>query len=149
MKIALAAFIAAALASGVVSAACSRESQPADAAQRPSFHLVSLPALGTATWRCGERDGTYGLGFRVFPAYATTELLLVAGGRPVERVGLDPGEAHRFRLLGRSQRLELVQGTGAGTLRATVVVRFEETPVVSQCFAYSPPRLTVRVSPRH
>jgi hypothetical protein len=141
--------LCAALASGLVTAACTKESPPAGAAPRPSFLLVSLPSLGTATWRCGRRDGTYGLAFRVFPAHATTNVRLAAANREVERVRLDPGEAHHFPVLGVSQRLELTQGTGAGTLRATVAVEFDTTPVVSQCFAYSPPRLTVRVTPRH
>jgi hypothetical protein len=143
------AVVAGALISGLVTTACSGEAHTVAAAPRPSFLLVSLPSLGTATWLCGRRDGTYRLAFRVFPAHATTHVRLVAAGREVERVRLDPGESHRFRVLGRSQRLELTQGTGAGTLRATVAVEFDETPVVSQCVAYSPPRLTVRVGPRH
>jgi hypothetical protein len=85
----------------------------------------------------------------VFAAHATTDLRLIAADRVVRAVTVDPGETHRFPVLGRSQRLELVQGTGAGTLRATVVVRFDDSPVVSHCYAYAPPKLTVRITPRH
>jgi hypothetical protein len=148
-KLAAVVVVAGVLVSGLVSAACTGEARPVAAAARPLFLLVSLPSLGTARWFCGRRDGTYGLSFRVFPTRATTDLRLVVRGHEVERVRLDPGESHRFRLHGRSQRLELTQATGAGTLRATAAVEFERAPVVSQCVAYSPPRLTVRVGPRH
>jgi hypothetical protein len=145
---AIAVVVTSALISGLATAGCTDEARPVAAAPRPSFLLVSLPSLGTATWFCGRRDGTYGLTFRVFQTRATTDVLLVTGDREVERVRLDPGESHRFPVVGRSQRLELTQGTGAGTLRATAAVEFDERPAVSQCVAYSPPRLVVRVGPR-
>jgi hypothetical protein len=141
--------VCAVLATGVLMTACTEEPRPAVAVARPSFLLVSLPSLGTASWRCGEREGSYGLAFRVFEAHATTDLRLLSAGRVIRAVTVDPGESYRFPVLGRTQRLELAQGTGAGTLGATVIVRFDQTPVVSHCYAYSPPKLTVRVTPRH
>lgn len=54
----------------------------------------------------------------------------------------------RLPLLGLSQRLELTQFTGAGTVQASVSLRFDRDPVVSHCFAYSPPHLAVWVTPR-
>jgi hypothetical protein len=147
-RLALVLPLAVALGAGMLGSACGRDPSSAEAAVRQSFMLVSLPSLGTASWRCGRQDGTYGLSFRVFPSTATTDLRLVVGGRVVRRTTVNPGEVHRFPILGRSQRLELTQGTGAGILRATAAVRFDEAPVVSHCFAYSPPHLAVRVRPR-
>ena len=127
---------------------CDRDAAPAGAASRPSFLLVSLPSLGTATWRCGAEEDTYGLAFRVFPQGATTDLRLMEGKRLVRRATFQPGEVLQLPVLGLTQRLELTQGTGAGTLKASVSVRFDRAPVVSHCFAYSPPHMVVRVSPR-
>ena len=140
--------LSAALAAGTLGTACEEASSPAGAEVRPSFLLVSLPSLGTATWRCGPKDDTYGLAFRVFSSGATTSVRLLAARRVVRRVTVHPGETYRFPVLGLSQRLKITQGTGAGTLRATVGARFDKAPVVSHCFAYSPPHLIVRVSTR-
>jgi hypothetical protein len=97
------------------------------------------------TWRCGQAPGEYGLAFRVLPETATTEVRFEAAGTGVTRRCT---ERLQLPLAGLSQRLELVQGTGAGNLRASVDVRFGRTPIVSHRFAYSPPRLTVEVEPR-
>lgn len=115
---------------------------------RGPFLLVSLPSLGVVTWRCGPRAASYGLGFRTFAQGATTDIRLVADGRTVRRARVDPGRAVRLPLRGLVQRLQVEQFTGAGTLRATVVVRFETTSLASHCFGYSPPALEVRVTPR-
>lgn len=61
---------------------------------------------------------------------------------------VDPGESVRFPLLqARIQRLELVQFTGAGTLRASVTVDLVP-PGTGWCYSYLPPKTTVRVQPR-
>jgi hypothetical protein len=138
----------AALATAASVTGCERGPAPAGAGERPSFLLVSLPSLGTAMWRCGAEEDTYGLAFRVFPGGATTELRLSEGRRVVRRVTVQPGELRPLPLLGLSQRLELMQSTGAGTVEASVSVRFDRDPVVSHCFVYSPPHLAVRVTPR-
>jgi hypothetical protein len=118
------------------------------ATARGPFLLVTLPSLGTVTWRCEQTLGRYALGVRLPQSGATTMARLTIGGRVVERVTVDPGEQWRFPASGRVQRLDLTQLTGAGTLQATVTVGFERRPVVSHCFAYSPPNLTVRMTPR-
>jgi hypothetical protein len=100
------------------------------------------------TWRCGQAPGEYGLAFRVLPETATTEVRFEAAGTDGRDATVQPGERLQLPLAGLSQRLELVQGTGAGNLRASVDVRFGRTPIVSHRFAYSPPRLTVEVEPR-
>lgn len=110
--------------------------------------LVSLPSLGTVTWRCGTAPGTYDLGFRVFGTAASTEARLVVGGLVVLSRKVHPGHAWRLPPAGRVQRLELSQFTGAGTLKATVSVRFERQPIASHCYRYSPPNLEVRVAAR-
>ncbi|MBA2741292.1 MAG: hypothetical protein H0U46_04700 [Actinobacteria bacterium] len=110
--------------------------------------LVSLPSLGTVTWRCGIAPGSYNLGFRVFERGASTEARLVVGGLVVLSRTVHPGHAWRLPAAGREQRLELSQFTGAGTLKATVSARFERRPVASHCYRYSPPNLVVRVAAR-
>ena len=117
-------------------------------APRPSNLLVALPSLGTASWRCTGEEDRYQLGFRVFKNGATTDLRLVVGSQTVARARVDPGRSPRLPVAGLSQRLVLTQSTGAGTVRATVDVRFFHRPVVSHCNRYSPPALRVEVSPR-
>ena len=115
---------------------------------RPSYLLVALPSLGTVSWRCTAVEDRYQLGFRVFKNGATTDVRLVVGGRPLASVRVDPGELPSLPMAGLSQRLVFTQFTGAGTLRATVDVRFSNRPVVSHCNSYSPPRLRIEVTPR-
>ncbi len=103
---------------------------------RPSFLLVALPSLGTVSWRCTAEEDRYQLGFRVFRNSATTDVRLVVAGRTVRRARVNPGELPRLPVAGLSQRLVLSQFTGAGTLRATVDVRFFHRPVVSHCNSY-------------
>lgn len=110
--------------------------------------LASLPSLGTVTWRCTAEAGRYQLAFRPFRNGATTDVGLVVAGRTVERARVQPGKSQRLPVAGLSQRLELDQFTGAGTLRATVDVTFLRRPVASHCYRYSPPRLRIEVAPR-
>lgn len=110
--------------------------------------LVSLPSLGTVTWRCTASAGRYQLAFRAFRAGATTDVRLVVSGRTAARARVDPGESRRLSVAGLSQTLELEQFTGAGTVRASVAVTFLRRPVASHCYSYSPPRLRVEVTPR-
>ena len=117
-------------------------------AARPSFLLVALPSLGTVSWRCTAEEDRYQLGFRVFERDSTTDVTLVGSGRTVARARVDPGEMARLPVAGLAQRLVISQFTGAGTLRATVDVRFVHRPVVSHCYSYSPPHLRVDVTPR-
>lgn len=115
---------------------------------RGPFLLIALPALGTVTWRCEVGTGRYALGFRSFRISATDHLVLSASGRVVRRADVQPGDSLALPFLGRAQELALVQGTGAGTLRASVVVRFDEPKVTPYCYAYLPPRVRVSVGPR-
>ena len=109
--------------------------------------LVSLPSLGTVTWACTEREHRYRLAFRVFEGGGTTKLTLLADGVTVRR-RVQPGETAQLPEGGLAQRLVLEQFTGAGTVRATVGVRFLRRPVASHCYRYSPPQLSVDVTPR-
>jgi hypothetical protein len=127
--------------------ACQGDAEPSGAATRPGFLLVSLPSLGTVTWRCGAR-GEYGLAFEVFRTSASTQVRWLAGGDVRRRATVHPGEVLRLPLSGTRQDLEFKQGTGAGTLRASVSVEFETMPTVSHCYRYAPPHLAVRVTPR-
>jgi hypothetical protein len=112
------------------------------------FLLVALPSLGIATWRCSDAPGRYALGFRVFARGASTDIRLVARGRTLRRGMVHPGSAIRLPVQGLEQVLLVEQLTGAGTLRAVVQVRFDREPVVSHCFPYAPPALSVRVTTR-
>ena len=118
---------------------------------RGPFLLVTLPSLGTVTWTCDlpDRYPSFALGYRASPRHATTALELRSGGRVVARHTIQPGRRVRFRFLRtRRQTLALVQGTGAGTLRASVAVDFVPGTPVPYCEPYAPPALRVHVSPR-
>jgi hypothetical protein len=133
---------AVALAAGALPATSARP-----AAVRGPFLLTALPALGTVTWRCTS-DHALALGFSAFRASATTRVRLRVGGRVRTSKAIDPGESVRFPfLLARTQRLEFVQFTGAGTLRASVTVDLVP-PGTGWCYGYLPPKTTVRVGPR-
>ena len=123
-------------------------SSAASANVRGPFLLVSLPSLGTVTWRCDPaRQSGLALGFRAFSAGADLYLRLRAGGRTVLRRQILLGQMIRFPYLqARIQRLDFVQGTKAGTLRASVTVNF--LPGFGYCWPYFPPRMDVRVLPR-
>ena len=115
---------------------------------RGPYLLVSLPAIGTVTWRCdNRRPDAFALQFSAFTQSATDVVRLRAGGRTVVTRQIHPGQRLRLPFLtARVQRLDVVQATGAGTLRASVVAEF--LPGGAYCFDYLPPRLTVRVEPR-
>ncbi len=127
---------------------CVASAAPANSPPPTPNLLVSLPSLGTATWRCTASPGRYQFAFRVFGTGATTDIRLVLAGRTVARARIDPGKTLRLPVAGLSQTLELEQFTGAGTVRATVAVRFLRRPVASHCYRYSPPHIRVDVSPR-
>ena len=118
---------------------------------RGPFLLVTLPSLGTVTWTCDvpERYPSFALGYRASPRHATTALELRAGGRVVARQRIQPGERVRFPFVRtRRQTLTLVQGTGAGTLTASVAVDFVPGLPVVYCVPYAPPAIRVHVAPR-
>jgi hypothetical protein len=110
-----------------------------------AFLLVTLPALGTVTWRCDpERQSFFALGYRQPFLSATTEVELRAAGRLVSRRTVN-SDAVRFRYLStRRQRLSFVQATEPGTIRATVTVDFAGRG--THCAFYMPPGIAVRVS---
>lgn len=112
---------------------------------RGPFLLTLIPSLGVVTWRCGAKPDSYGLGFRAFAGGATTDVGL--SGRPYARV--QPGRAVTLPLRGLRQTLRVRQFTKPGTVHATVVVRFEQQPVASHCYGYSPPTLLLRSTRRH
>jgi hypothetical protein len=116
---------------------------------RGPFLLVSLPSLGTMTWRCDPARGPgYALGFRAFPISAEDLLRLHIGRRTIVTRGILPGHGIRLPYLrSRVQQVNLVQGTEAGTLRAFVTVDFVPHGNV-YCYPYFPPKTTVRVLPR-
>lgn len=108
---------------------------------------MSLPSIGTVTWRCNAGHTRYALGFRAFPVSATDHIRF-SGGRTVRTATVQPGEGVRFPFAGRVHRLEFVQQTGAGTLRASVTVRFDTPKIAPYCYPYLPPGVSVTVSPR-
>ena len=131
------------------------------AAARPAvvrgpWNLVTLPALGTVTWRCDPRGpatapglGALGLGFRVQELGATTNVRLHIGKTTLVRRRLQPGQSILFPYArSRLQELELVQQTGAGKLVARVRVDFVPRLLSTYCYPYLPPRMTVDVLPR-
>jgi hypothetical protein len=112
------------------------------------FMLVTLPALGTVTWRCGAGKA-HALGYRASPRSATTDVTLRTGGRKVSSFTVQPRDRVLLPFIdGDVQRLTFVQGTGGGTLKAAVIVDFGAPSVASFCWDYSPPRMTVTVFPR-
>lgn len=147
-RLALAAFLTATMI-GTASASVARTRGP--------FLLISLPNLGTVTWRCdparepGPAPGLPGLalGFRASAVEATERLTLRVGGTTVVSRVVQPGDRFRLPYLhARVQRLDITQSIEPGTLSATVVVDFVPTPVVGYCAAYAPPKIDVYVSPR-
>ena len=126
-------------------------------AERGPFLLVSLPALGTVTWRCdpsvkpGVAPGLAGmaLGFRAFASSATDRLRFRAGrGVDVKRT-VQPGRSVHFPFVPfHVQTLDVTQFTEAGTLRAHVLVDFVPQLLSTYCYPYLPPKVTVRVGPR-
>jgi hypothetical protein len=124
---------------------------------RGPFPLVTLPSLGTVTWRCDpdRRPGlaqgwpSLALGFRSPRASATTRLRLHVRGRTIARRVVQPGSSTELPYLqSRVQHLELVQFTGAGTLRAFVKVSFVSPATATYCYPYLQPRVDVRLLPR-
>jgi hypothetical protein len=141
--------LAVALALAPTGAAGASRATPAGAARGP-FALVTLPALGTVTWSCEpRRQGTFALGYRASPRYATTYVRLRAGGRRLFGRNVQPGERVRLPFSSaRVQALTFAQGTGAGTLRAAVTVDFVPNLPTTYCIDYAPPKTTVRITPR-
>ena len=123
---------------------------------RGPWILVTLPALGTVTWRCetagrptAPRLGALGLGFRVQELGATTNVRLHIGRTTLVRRRLQPGQSILFPYArSRLQELELVQQTGAGKLVARVRVDFVPRLLSTYCYPYLPPRMTVDMFPR-
>jgi len=123
---------------------------------RGPWTLVTLPALGTVTWRCdtngrptAPRLGALGLGFHVLARGATTDVRLHVASKTLARRTLQPGQSVRFAYARtRVQALDLVQQTGAGRLVARVRVDFVPHLLATYCYPYLPPRVTVDVFPR-
>jgi hypothetical protein len=132
---------------GVASGASARSAKV-----RGPFLLMSLPSLGTVSWRCsltkpGVAPGqsAMALGFRAFWRSGTTTIRLHANGTTFSRHVVQPGESVRLLFVPtRVQHLDFVQGTEPGTLRAFVTVDFG----TGGCFPYLPPRVTVSVFAR-
>jgi hypothetical protein len=124
-------------------------------AVRGPWLLVSLPSLGTVSWRCaptarpGVAPGLPGLALGFTARAATTHVQLSVRGRPTSRYVVQPGERPLLPFLrARIQHLRLVQRTGAGTLRAYLRVDFVPDTPTTFCYEYLPPRIRVRVEPR-
>lgn len=143
------------LVAALIVLAPSAMAKPAKA--RGPFLLVSLPALGTVTWRCdpsmkpGVASGlaAMALGFRTNVASATDRLRFHIRRRTILRRVVQPGESIELPYVrSRVQQLDFVQQTGAGTLRAFVTVDFVPHGPTTYCYGYQPPRISVRVLPR-
>jgi hypothetical protein len=118
---------------------------------RGPFLLVSLASLGTVTWRCDPaRQPSLALGFRAFSSSADAYARLVVGSRTIKKAHVVPGAQVNFPYVRASvQKLNVVQGTEAGTLRAFVAVDFAAPSVPSHCWPYAPPRTHVTLTTRH
>jgi hypothetical protein len=147
------------LAAGLIGLAVVSEAGAARAPQhaRGPFLLVALPSMGSVTWRCdparhpGLAPGlpALALGFDGSHASATEQIRLRVRGRTILSRRSQPDESLQLPFLhARVQTIDLVQATSAGTLRASVTVRFLEGAVVPYCWPYAPPRIDVHVSPR-
>ena len=145
------------LLGGLVPLIASSTSAARSRPERGPFLLVALPALGTVTWRCdpsvkpGVAPGLAGmaLGFHAFRNSATDQVRLRAAGQTIKNRVVQPGDTVRFPYVrSRRQRLEIVQRTGAGTLRASIDVDFAPHGPTTYCYPYLPPRVDVRVGPR-
>jgi len=118
---------------------------------RGPFLLVSLASLGTVTWRCDPvRQAGLALGFRAFATSADAETRLIVGSRTVRRSHVVPGARVSYPYLAATvQKLEIVQGTEAGTVRTLITVDFGAPSGPSLCWPYAPPKTTVSLSTRH
>jgi hypothetical protein len=125
---------------------------------RGPFLLISLPDMGSATWRCDptRHPGLaphlpgLALGFDSSRSSATEQIRLRAGTRTILARRLQPGQSVQLPFLhARVQTLDVVQATSAGTVSAPVTVRFLAGAVVPYCWPYAPPQIDVHVSPRH
>lgn len=138
----------------VVPSGTAQPTQPTSV--RGPFLLVSLPALGTVTWRCdsarkGPAAGLPGLalGFRSPTGGSTERVRLRAAGRTILNRVVQPGERLNLPYLRtRVQQLDVTQKTGAGTLRAFITVDFAPHGPTTYCWPYLPPRIDVRLLPR-
>jgi hypothetical protein len=123
---------------------------------RGPWLLVTLPDVGTLTWRCEPRGQpamgkglpALALAFRARPSSATETVTFRAGSRRIVKV-LQPGQSVRFPYLAEPvQHVDVEQAIEPGRLVAHVEVAFVSPFVVGYCEPYAPPKLTVRVLPR-
>jgi hypothetical protein len=98
------------------------------------FPLTTVPSVASVDWRCGTRGEQ--LRVHLTPPVATTTI--VFRGR---RVTSNGGSTVTPWLRGAA-RIELIQGTEARTLDATVDVSFGN---LGYCWSYLPPPFTLRV----
>jgi hypothetical protein len=151
MRTILAVLVAATLLSTVV---------PASAQQTHvagPWPLVSLASLGTVTWRCDPKARpqvapglpALALGFRVAQLAQTGHLTLVIGTKAVISRVIQPGQVIALPYLpAATQRLAISEGGEDGTLRATILVTFEQHSLSNYCWPYMPPDVQVHLSPR-
>ncbi|HEY1479281.1 MAG TPA: hypothetical protein VGF46_04595 [Gaiellales bacterium] len=125
---------------------------------RGPFLLVSLPSMGSATWRCdtNRHPGLaphlpgLALGFDASGSSATEQIRLRVGRRTIVSRRLQPGQSLQLPFLrARVQALDVLQATSVGAASASITVDFLAHPVVPYCWPYAPPRIDVHVSPRH
>lgn len=124
---------------------------------RGPWLLVSLPALGTVTWRCdpsrhpGVAPGlpALALGFHAFRVGQSGEIRLHLGGRTILRRVIQPGRSITLPYLrARVQQLDISESGEDGTLRAFVTVYFAAGATSGYCWPYLPPKIDVEVVPR-
>jgi hypothetical protein len=125
---------------------------------RGPWSLVSLAALGTVTWRCDTAGSpnvapglpALALGFRVAKLGQTGSLRLIVARRTLRPRVIQPGQIVTLPFLRAPvQRLVVAEGGEDGTLHATVTVSFVRPSVSNYCWPYMPPKVDVRLSPRH
>jgi hypothetical protein len=112
------------------------------------FGLVTIPSLGSVLWTatCSDVKGvSYALRYREGDN-ATTEVIFRAGLVSRYRT-IQPGQTLRFLYFTArvEQRIEMIQSTKPGVLRARVIVDFTRPKRgLANCWNYAPPSFSVR-----
>jgi hypothetical protein len=109
----------------------------------PWLPLLTIAQLGSLSWSCDGRGRAEVIRFRSRPASATETVSMWAGSS--RRVAiLQPGDSASVRAGGaRTARIEIVQGTEARTLRASLALAFPGPGIRAYCAPYFPPSVAV------
>jgi hypothetical protein len=105
--------------------------------------LLTIAELGSLSWSCDGRGRAEVIRFRSEPASATETVSMRAGSQRHVAI-LQPGDSTSERARGaRTARIEIVQGTEARTLRASLALAFPGPGIRSYRYPYFPPTVAV------